>query len=83
MAKSIFLVTLITSIYSSSKSKSSTNPIPGGVPQGSVLSPLLYSLYTRDFKPAIHSEVAELGITLDKYLTYKAHTDEATSKAIW
>ena len=38
--------------------KSSPNPVPAGVPQGFVLSPLWYSLYTHDFKPSIHSDVA-------------------------
>ena len=31
----------------------------------------------------IKDKIKYLGITLDKYLTYKAHDDEATSKAIW
>ena len=31
----------------------------------------------------ILDKIKYLGITLDKYLTYKAHDDEATSKAIW
>ena len=31
----------------------------------------------------ILDKIKYLGITLDKYLTYKAHTDEATSKTIW
>ena len=31
----------------------------------------------------IKDKIKYLGITLDKYLTYKAHTDEATSKTIW
>lgn len=38
--------------------RSSLKSIPAGVPQGSVLSPILYSLYTSDFKPPRGNDVA-------------------------
>lgn len=37
---------------------SSTKNIPAGLPQGSILSPILYNLYTSDFKPTKMFEAA-------------------------
>lgn len=45
-------------IVSVNNTFSPTKPIPAGLPQGSILSPLLYNIFTSDFKPPSEIDVA-------------------------
>lgn len=47
-----------TFAVSVNKSTSSFKNIPAGLPQGSILSPILYSIYTSDFKPPKETDIA-------------------------
>ena len=57
------------------RGKSSEIPVTSGVPQGSVLGPILFLLYINDLPENIHSEVRLFADDTAVYLTINSKAD--------
>ena len=55
--------------------KSSEIPVTSGVPQGSVLGPVLFLLYINDLPENIHSEVRLFADDISVYLSINSKAD--------
>ena len=59
-------------------SKSSPKPIKCGVPQGSILGPLLYLIYVNDIENSCDSNILSFA---DDTTIYSSHSDKLSSKS--